>query len=111
MQHHSGLNFDGHQNAKGTLKSTATDEEGNDHLVFINLTEAKAHMDNLDQVMTLIEGQVEKNDMADLLERALNDMKETLANLTPMMQLADISTVTRAIRENVLTCSCPGQRN
>ena len=55
-------------------KSTAADKEGDDPHSFINLIEAKAHMDSLDQVMTLVEGHVKENDMADLLERALNDI-------------------------------------
>ena len=75
---------------KAPSKSTAADEEGDDPHGFINPIEAKAHTDSLDQVMTLIEGQVKENDTADLLERTLNDMKATLANLTPMMQLADL---------------------
>ena len=87
--------------------SKSVDEEGDDHHGFINPTEAKAQMDNLDQVMNLIEGQVEKKDMADLLERALNDMNGTLANLTPMMQLANISTVTRAIWDKCFNVLLP----
>ena len=45
----------------------------------------------------MIGEQVEKKDMADLLEKALSDMKESLTKLTPTMQLADPSTVIRAI--------------
>ena len=86
-------------------KSTATDEE--DPHGSINPTEAKAHVDFLDKVMTMIGEQVEKKDTADLLEKALNDMKESLANLTPMMQLADISTVTWAIQDKCFNVLFP----
>ena len=37
--------------------------------------------------------------MTDLLDTVLSNMKEILANLTPTMQLADTSTVLRAIRD------------
>ena len=86
---------------KATQKSTVVDEEGDDPPPpgFLNPLEAKAHTNSLDQVMTLIEEQVKENDMADLLEWAMSDMKATLANTIPTMQLADISMVTRAIRD------------
>ena len=45
----------------------------------------------------MIGEQVEKKDTADLLEEAPNDIKESLTNLTPTMQLADPSTVIRAM--------------
>ena len=85
------------------------DKEGDDPHGFINPLEAKAHTNSLDQVMTLIEEQVKESDMADLLERAMSDMKATLANTIPTMQLADISTVTRAIQDKCLTFFYPGQ--
>ena len=92
---------------KATQKSTVVDEEGDDPHSFINPLEAKAHTNSLDQVMTLIEEQVKESDMADLLERAMGDMKATLANTIPTMQLAEISMMTRAIQDkcfNVLLC-------
>ena len=55
----------------------------------INPVEAKAHTDALNKIMATIEKQVEKEDTADLLERAVSDVKVTLSNLTPSMQLAD----------------------
>ena len=42
---------------------------------------------------------VERKDPVDLLERAINDVKEGLTKLTPTMQLADQSTVMRAVRD------------
>ena len=90
---------------KAHSKSTTPQEE--DPHGSINPTEARAHVDFLDKVMTMIGEQVEKKDMADLLEKALNDMKESLANLTPMMQLADTSTVTRAIRDKCFNVLLP----
>ena len=49
--------------------------------------------------MTMIKNKVEKQEMTDLLENVLSNMKEVLANLTPTMQLADTSTVSPAIRD------------
>ena len=92
---------------KATQKSTVGNEEGDDPHGFINLVEAKAHTDSLDQVMTLIERQIKENDMADLLERAMSDMKATLANMIPTMQLADTSAVTRAIRDKCFNILLP----
>ena len=91
---------------KAPQKSTVVDEESDDPHGFINPIEAKAHIDSLDQIMNLIE-QVKENDMAYLLERALSDIKATLANITPKMQLADISTVTRAIRDKCFNILLP----
>ena len=55
----------------------------------------------------MIGERVEKKDMADLLEEALNDIKESLTNLTPMMQLADPSTVIRAMRDKCFNVLLP----
>ena len=57
--------------------------------------------------MTLIEVHVKENDTADLLERALNNMKAALVDLTPMMQLANTSTVTRAIQDKCFNVLLP----
>ena len=76
---------------KPTFKSTGSDDE--DPHGYINLTEAKAHVDALEKLMTMIENEVEKQNMIELLETVLSDMKEILATLTPTMQLADTSTV------------------
>ena len=73
----------------------------------INLVKARAHADLLDRIMTMIEEQVEKKDTADLLEKALNDVKEGLTNLTPMMQLADQSTVMRAVWDKCFNVLLP----
>ena len=82
---------------KAHSKSTSSDNE--DPHGYINLAEAKVHIDALEKLMTMIEDKVEKQNMTDLLETVLLDMKEILANLTPTMQLADTSTVSRAIRD------------
>ena len=82
---------------KATQKSVAMEEEGDDLHGVVNLLEAKAHTNSLDQVMTLIQEQVKEGNTTDLLERAMSNMKTTLANTILTMQLADISMVTRAI--------------
>ena len=69
--------------------------------------EAKAHTDMLDKIMATIEKQVKKEDTVDLLERAISDVKVTLSNLTPSMQLADQSTVMRAIRDKCFNVLLP----
>ena len=92
---------------KAHLKSTASDNEDPDR--YINPAEAKAHVDTLDKVMTMIEDQVEKQNTTDLLETALTDMKEILATLTPTMQLADTSMVSWPSRISVLTYCYRGQ--
>ena len=73
----------------------------------INPVEARAHADSLDKIMTMIEEQVERKDTADLLERAINDVKEALTNLTPSMQLADQSTVMRAVQDKCFNVLLP----
>ena len=73
----------------------------------INPVKARAHADLLDRIMTMIEEQVERKDTADLLERAINDIKEGLTNLTPTMQLADQSTVMRAVRDKCFNVLLP----
>ena len=78
VQHHSELIFEYTKTfiktsikmPKAHSKSTVVDEE--DPNGSINPTEGKAHVDLLDKVMTMIGEQVEKNDMADLLEKALH---------------------------------------
>ena len=50
---------------------------------------------------------VERKDTADLLERAINDVKEGLTKLTPTMQLADQSTVMRAVRDKCFNVLLP----
>ena len=82
---------------KANLKSTGADEE--DLHGYINPAEAKAHVKALENLMTMIKNKVEKQETRDLLENVLSNMKEVLANLTPTMQLADTSTVLRAIRD------------
>ena len=69
--------------------------------------EARAHTDALDKIMATIERQVKKKDTADLLERAISNVKETLSNLTPSMQLADQSTVMRAVRDKCFNVLLP----
>ena len=69
--------------------------------------EARGHADALDRLMSTIEKQVEKKDTADLLERAISNVKEALSNLTPSMQLADQSTVMRAVRDKCFNVLLP----
>ena len=90
---------------KAHLKSTVSDDE--DPHGYINPAEAKAHVDTLNKVMTMIEDQVEKQNTTDLLETALTDMKEILATLTPTMQLADTSTVSQAILDKYFNVLLP----
>ena len=73
----------------------------------INPVEAKAHVAALDKIMATIEKQVGKEYTADLLERALSDVKETLSNLSPSMQLADQTTVMRVIRDKCFNILLP----
>ena len=82
---------------KAHLKSTGSGNE--DPHGYINPVEAKAHIDALEKLMTMIEDEVEKQNTTELLGTVLSDMKEILATLTPTMQLADTSTVSRAIRD------------
>ena len=84
---------------KAKQKMVAVEEESDDLHGVVNPLEAKSHISSLDQVMTLIQEQVKAGDTKDLLERVMADMKATLANITPTMQLADISTVTNAIKD------------
>ena len=91
--------------AKSTLKILNPPEE--DPHGSINPVEVRAHADLLDRIMTMIEEQVERKDTADLLERAINDVKEGLTNLTPTMQLADQSTVMRAVRDKCFNVLLP----
>ena len=80
---------------KTRSKSTSSNDE--DPHRYINPAEAKAHVDALENLMTMIKNKIEKQETADLLENVLSNMKEVLANLTPTMQLADTSTVSWAI--------------
>ena len=82
---------------KANLKSTGADEE--DIHRYINPEEARAHIEALEKLMTKIEDEVEKPNTSGLLDTVLADLKDILSNLTPTMQLADISTVSKAIRD------------
>ena len=92
---------------KATQKSVAMEEEGDDPHGVVNPLEAKAHANSIDQVMTLIQEHFKEGDTADLLERAMSDMKTTLANTVLTMQLANISTVTRAIQDKCFNILLP----
>ena len=92
--------------AKSTLKNLNPPPQEDPH-GSINPVEARAQADSLDKIMTMIEEQVERKDTADLLERAINDVKEALTNLTPSMQLADQSTVMRAVRDKCFNVLLP----
>ena len=84
---------------KAKQKSVSMEEEGDDPHGVVNPLEAKAHANSLDQMMTLIQEWVKEGDTIDLVERAMTDMKTTLSNTILTMQLADISTVTGAIKD------------
>ena len=76
VQHHPELIFQNpkhSKNAKAHFKSTGSDNE--DPHGYINPAEAKAHVDALEKLMTLIENEVEKQNMTELLETVLSDMK------------------------------------
>ena len=90
---------------KAQSKTPTTPEE--DPHRSINPVEVRAHADSLDKIMAMIEEQVERKDTADILERAINDVKEALTNLTPSMQLADQSTVMRAVRDKCFNVLLP----
>ena len=57
--------------------------------------------------MTMIQEQVKEGDTVDLLERAMSNMKTTLANTIPTMQLANISMVTRALQDKCFNILLP----
>ena len=82
---------------KAHLKSTGADEE--DIHRYINLEEARTHVEALEKLMTKIKDEVKKPSTSGLLDTVLADLKEVLSNLTPTMQLADISTVSKAIHD------------
>ena len=82
---------------KANLKSTGADEE--DIHGYINPEEARTHIETLEKLMTKIKEEVEKPNMSGLLDTVLVDLKDILSNLTPTMQLADVSTVLKAIRD------------
>ena len=82
---------------KAKFKSTSSDEEEL-HGV-INPTEAKAHVDALEAQMAKIKRKVDERETTDLLDEVLEGIKEILLDLTPSMQLADTSTISKAIRD------------
>ena len=82
---------------KAHLKSSGADED--DIHGYINPEEARAHVEALEKLMTKIKDEVEKPNTSGLLDTVLADLKEILSNLTPTMQLADISTVSKAIHD------------
>ena len=82
---------------KVKFKSTSSDEEEL-HGV-INLTEAKAHVNALEAQMAKIKRKVEEKETTNLLDEVLEGIKEILSDLTPSMQLADTSTISKAIRD------------
>ena len=86
---------------------TSTPSPEDDPHGSINPLEARAHAESLDDIMATIEKQVKKKDTEDLLERTISDIKEALTNLTPSMQLADQSTVMRAVRDKCFNVLLP----
>ena len=92
---------------KAKQKTVSVEEEGDDLHGVVNPLEAKSHISSLDQVMALIQEQVKAGHTKDLMERAIRDIKTTLANTIPTMQLADISTVAKAIKDNCFKVLLP----
>ena len=82
---------------KAKLKSTSSNEE--ELHGFINLTEAKAHVNALEAQMAKIRRKVKDKETTDLLDEVLEGIKEILSDLTPSMQLADTRTIAKAIRD------------
>ena len=90
---------------KAHRKSTSSDED--EGYGYINPGEAKAHVNALEDVMTKIKNKIEQKEMTDLLDEVLAELKGVLSNLSPSMQLADISTVSRAIRDKHFNALLP----
>ena len=89
---------------KANLKSG--DDEEDIHGT-INPDEARAHVEVLEKLMTKIEDEVRKSAASGLLDTILVDLKDVLSNLTPMMQLADIVMVSKAIRDKNFSVLLP----
>ena len=64
----------------------------------INPDEARAHVEAMEKLMK-IEAEVRESAAPGLLDIILGDLKDVLSNLIPQMQLADIVTVSKAIRD------------
>ena len=60
---------------KAHLKLTGVDEE--DPHGYINLVEARVHVEALDKLMTKIEHEVKKPNTSGLLDTVLSDLKES----------------------------------
>ena len=89
---------------KANLKSG--DDEEDIHGT-INPDEARARVEALEKLMTKIEDEVTKPATSGLLDTILGDLKDVLSSLTPMMQLADIVTVSKAIGEKNFSILLP----
>ena len=90
---------------KAHRKSTSSDED--EGYGYINPGEAKAHVGALEEVMTKIKSKIEQRETTDLLDEVLAELKEILSTLSPSMQLADTSTVSRAIRDKHFNALLP----
>ena len=76
---------------------TGTEDE--DIHGIINPDEAREHVEALEKLMMKIEAEVRESTGPGLLDTILGDLKDVLSNLIPQMQLADIVTVSKAIRD------------
>ena len=65
----------------------------------INPDEARAHVEAMEKLMMKIEAEVRESAAPGLLDTILGDLKDVLLNLIPQMQLADIVTVSKVIRD------------
>ena len=90
---------------KAHRKSTSSEED--EGYGYINPGEAKAHVDALEKVMTKIKSKIEQRETTDLLDKVLAELKEILSTLSPAMQLADTSTVSRSIRDKHFNALLP----
>ena len=82
-----------------TKARSKTGTEDEDIHGIINPDEAREHVEALEKLMTKIEAEVRKSAAPGLLDTILGDLKDVLSNLIPQMQLADIVTVSKAIRD------------
>ena len=87
-------------------KSKTGNEEEDIHGT-INPDKARAHVEAMEKLMMKIEVEVRESTTPGLLDTILGDLKDVLSNLIPQMQLADIVTVSKAIRNKNFSTLLP----
>ena len=85
---------------KPKLKTGTEDEDIHG---IINPDEARVHVEAMEKLMTKIEVEVKESAAPGLLDTILGNLKDVLSDLNSQMQLADIITVSKAIRDNFNT--------